>query len=116
MPVIEKDKTTQVQDEQRFIPAPRDIETAPTPTRLPALVLISGLVVAAMLIVGIVLAAGGGGASNGTAGKGSAKPAGTPAATQKAATSAPVPSATIAVTLKEFTIAPAPSIGRAGRV
>ena len=116
MPVIEKDKTTQVQDEQRFSPAPREIETDTAPTRLPALVLISGLVVAAMLIVGIVLAAGGGGASNGTAVKASAEPAAASAATQKAATSAPVPSATIAVTLKEFTIAPTPTVGRAGRV
>jgi uncharacterized cupredoxin-like copper-binding protein len=112
MPVIEKDETTQAQSEQRFTPAPLEIETAPTPTRLPALVLIGGLAVAAMLIVAIVIAAGGGGASSGSAAKTPAKPA----ATQKAATTAPAPSATIAVTLKEFTIAPTPTVGRAGRV
>src|SRR3954465_744574 len=115
MPVIEKDKTTQMQDEQRFATAPPEIDPATTTTRVPTLMLIGGLVVAAMLIVGIVIAAGGG-ASNGTAGKASAKPAATAPVTQKAATSAPVPSATIAVTLKEFTIAPTPTVGRAGRV
>src|SRR4051794_5763718 len=115
MPVIEKDKTTQMQDEQRFATAPPEIEPATTTTRVPTLMLIGGLLVAAMLIVGIVIASGGG-ASNATAGKASAKPAATSAVTQKAATSAPVPSATIGVTLKEFTITPTPTVGRAGRV
>jgi uncharacterized cupredoxin-like copper-binding protein len=111
MPVIEKENTTRTQSEQRFSREPIATEISAPATRAPTFLLISGLLAAAVVIVGIVFAASGG-RSSGTAAKTSAGPA----ATQKAATSAPVPSARIAVTLKEFTITPSPAVGRAGTV
>jgi uncharacterized cupredoxin-like copper-binding protein len=113
MPVIDKETTTttRTQSEQRFSREPIAAEVAAPAKRAPTLMLIGGLVAAAIVIVGIVFAASGGD-SKGTAAKTSAAPA----ATQKAATSAPVPSAKIAVTLEEFTITPSPAVGRAGTV
>ena len=114
MPVIERDKTTQPQTEQRFTRRSGPVEMPTTATRAPTLMLIGGLVIAAMIIVGIVLA--GGDTGNGTAPAATAKPAAASAGKETAPKTAPVPSATIAITLKEFTIAPTPTVGRAGRV
>jgi uncharacterized cupredoxin-like copper-binding protein len=116
MPVIEKDKTSQVPGEQRFSRAPDEIEAPSRSRPTSTLMLLTGLLVAAILIVSIVLATAGGDTTSGGAANAPAKPASAAPAKRTVAPSAPTPAANIAVTLKEFTISPTPAIGRAGTV